>query len=247
VSIFQDSLFNSVKKGEDFVYIEVATNEPIRHSNTYVLEKCYGWKGICVEPNPAYHKSIKNNRNCVLEPYCVSDGTHDKIFEHREGASRIVDTKRSLGTQFTVSCLPLEEILEKNRISHVHYFSLDVEGHEYQVLKTIDWSKRSFDLITVESPSVEVIRILSQHEIYQVLCIGPDGLFANGHYVDKVRNWFTDIGEDILQGCVTSNTASCMQGNAANMTICSDTIRRVLKKRGGKKNKLLDATIFNHT
>ena len=36
-------------------------------------------------------------------------------------------------------------------ITHVDFLSLDVEGHELEVLKTIDFSKVTIDVITVEN------------------------------------------------------------------------------------------------
>ena len=52
-------------------------------------------------------------------------------------------------------------------VSHVNFFSLDVEGGEYDVLSGIDWSKFSFDVMVVEAdggPKDEkVLTLLKTH------------------------------------------------------------------------------------
>ena len=39
-----------------------------------------------------------------------------------------------------VKSAPLKEILEPLRLDHIDFFSLDVEGGEFEVLKTMNWS-----------------------------------------------------------------------------------------------------------
>jgi len=47
-------------------------------------------------------------------------------------------------------CFPLETILAAVNRSRVDYLSLDVEGVELQVLKTIDWSRLDISVLSVE-------------------------------------------------------------------------------------------------
>ena len=49
-----------------------------------------------------------------------------------------------------VPCIPLSNILHTYNMTHIDYFSLDVEGAEYDVLKTIN-----FDVFDVTALSVE--------------------------------------------------------------------------------------------
>ena len=54
--------------------------------------------------------------------------------------------------QTTVPCFPFETLMLALNRSHVDFFSLDVEGVELEVLKTIP-----FDRITVDTLSVEYV------------------------------------------------------------------------------------------
>ena len=46
-----------------------------------------------------------------------------------------------------VQCLPLYSILLAANVTTVDYFSLDVEGHELEVLRTIPWDKVDIKVI----------------------------------------------------------------------------------------------------
>lgn len=48
------------------------------------------------------------------------------------------------------SCLPLQSILKHFGITHIDFFSLDVEGAELEVLKTLDLSAVHINVIVVE-------------------------------------------------------------------------------------------------
>lgn len=60
------------------IYADVAANHFKRISNTYFLDRCAGWQGLCVEPNTIYHKGLRQHRSCHLAPTCVSD-SHDMV------------------------------------------------------------------------------------------------------------------------------------------------------------------------
>jgi len=49
-----------------------------------------------------------------------------------------------------VPCFPLDTILTALNRSRVDYLSLDIEGLELAVLKTIDWSRVDIRVLSVE-------------------------------------------------------------------------------------------------
>ncbi len=48
---------------------------------------------------------------------------------------------------YRVQCFPLYSILLAMGITEIDYFSLDVEGSEYKILKTIPWHKVNIKVI----------------------------------------------------------------------------------------------------
>lgn len=132
---------------------------PITISNTYFLDRCLGWHGICVEANPSYFEMIHRERSCALVPTCVSEkdgevvqfassrafggiiATHSRTSRVMNDSRTIVEKKR---------CVSVRSQLERFDVSDIDYFNLDVEGGELNVLKSIDWEVTKFRLITVE-------------------------------------------------------------------------------------------------
>ena len=53
-------------------------------------------------------------------------------------------------TAFQAECLPLYSILAALNTHHVDSFSLDVDGAELQVLKTVHFDDITIDVISVE-------------------------------------------------------------------------------------------------
>ena len=50
----------------------------------------------------------------------------------------------------TVQCFPLMDVLAALGVYHVDYLSLDVEGPELEILRTVDWNRLRVDILTVE-------------------------------------------------------------------------------------------------
>ena len=79
-------------------------------------------------------------------------------------------------TPVQVQCFPLYSILAALNTHHVDFFSLDIEGAEIDVLKTIPFGDVTFDSISVEKRVLgdenaserkerDVINILAPHGI----------------------------------------------------------------------------------
>lgn len=149
------------------VYLDVATNNPIGISNTYFLERCLGWSGLCVEANPSYLAAIHRHRECALVPTCVSDKDGRTVtFQLDRGLSGITSTnknkaewerkKKAPPPTMRQKCSTVGKEFIRYNITAVDYFSLDVEGHELHVLKGIDWDTVVVNVLTVEAPEPAV-------------------------------------------------------------------------------------------
>lgn len=57
--MFVYTLTNQKKNG---YFLEIGSNHPINHNNTYILEKKYDWKGIMVEIDGNFLNSYKQHR-----------------------------------------------------------------------------------------------------------------------------------------------------------------------------------------
>lgn len=143
------------------VYLDIATNDPVSISNTYFMDRCLRWKGVCVEANPDYHEKIYRMRSCELLPTCVgrNDGEHVE-FGLRGGDGGVLGdsykhTEKLIRAKIEVStlkrrCTTMGKILYRLNVDTVDYMSLDVEGHELKVLQGFDWSRTKVHVMTIE-------------------------------------------------------------------------------------------------
>ena len=153
------------KKHEPY-YVEVGALDGMRFSNTYTFEQL-GWKGVCIEAHPEYYEYTKKNRplSHVVHAAC-SDNDADSITfhaNHRGTLSAVEPLDESMlkdrfGNYFGgyepvhVPAKTLTSILdEANAPRQISVLSVDVEGHEMQVLRGTDFNKYQFRLIFIEA------------------------------------------------------------------------------------------------
>lgn len=154
-------------------FIEAGANDGVRGSNTYYLEKYCGWTGLLIEPTPHRFVECRQARRRSHSVHCglVSD-TYPKEYVElvymdlmsmvRHGGAldlatqmeKSVRTKRYgddlTGTTFFAPARTLASVLEEHGFPEVDFFSLDVEGHELDVLKGNDFERCSPRYILVE-------------------------------------------------------------------------------------------------
>jgi FkbM family methyltransferase len=172
------------KNKENGYFIEIGANDGINLSNSYLLEKNYNWKGICVEPIPDIFNKLKNNRPnsiCVNKAiYSYSDIILKFNIASCDLLSGIVEHinchKSSLnnGKIIDVQTISMNDLLDNNNAPNfIDYLSIDTEGSEFEILKTIDYDKYTFGIIHVEHNYVEPQRtnmkefLLSKNYVYK--------------------------------------------------------------------------------
>lgn len=159
--------FSKLQSG---TFLEIGADDGIDKSNTYLYE-LKGWKGMCVEPSKKRFKLLKENRKCICENYAIAENEETKKFMDisgwGKGLSGLVDEYDELhkkrienelkhpmnkGHEITeVNTIPLRTLLKKHGFTHINFCTIDVEGGELAVLKSIDFSSCTFDVILVEN------------------------------------------------------------------------------------------------
>lgn len=106
------------------------------------------WSGILIEADPTSLAKIRTkNRRAWLVPACLSTKRETMTvtfaaFGHVGHIANDAEAKNPTNEKFVnVTCLPLYSILMALNNPPVDYFSLDVEGYELSVLKTIPFDK----------------------------------------------------------------------------------------------------------
>jgi FkbM family methyltransferase len=162
-------------------FLELGAADGFSDSNTYVLEKRYGWSGICIEPHPDLFDALVNRykRSCTCVPFAVDSERGSVEFVLAGQASGLltdesdnsptrrpglIHAARAQGRIKVVEALPLEELLDKYSAPEViDYFSLDVEGLETRILRKFPFDRYTFLAITIERPTPELNALLFGH------------------------------------------------------------------------------------
>ena len=151
-------------------YFDIGCNEPVALSNTYRLYK-RGSTGVCIEPNPRLYKKFSKKRRKDItinagiafdsrkeaEYYLFADNAHGFSTFSKEDADFWVNIGNDKVGRFKIEKvlkLPLfsiNEILATKFSECPNFISLDVEGLDLQILKSIDFEKYQPDVFCVET------------------------------------------------------------------------------------------------
>ncbi len=157
------------KEKKNGFFVEIGAVDGIDISNTFLLETKYDWKGICIEAMPhMFDKLAKNrpNSKCISKAV-FSEGGLKVPFSICHSLDLISGMNDYLGpnwrptvesnrTVIDVETMTLNEILDENEAPlFIDYLSLDTEGTELEILKSVDLNKYTFGIIDVEHNYLE--------------------------------------------------------------------------------------------
>jgi hypothetical protein len=142
-------------------FVEIGAGDGVFLSNTYVLEKEFGWSGICVEPG-VRHEALRRNRRCAVDAACVAGQSGCRVeflaatLDVLSGIRGLIDCHRPEGTVVEKETVSLADLLRRHRAPrHIDYLSLDVEGAEWAILEPFPIGEYTFGALTVEHNYVE--------------------------------------------------------------------------------------------
>jgi FkbM family methyltransferase len=161
--LFQD-LFVLHHLGEqrNGYFVEFGATNGVALSNTYLLEREYGWNGILAEPARCWHEALRNNRKCTIDIRCVWSKTGERLSFNETSAPEfstissysLVDyhaKQRVNGAAYMVETVSLPDLLASHGAPKtIDYLSVDTEGSEFDILSNFDFNDRNVRVITVE-------------------------------------------------------------------------------------------------
>ncbi len=187
----------------DGTFLELGAHDGVDKSNTKFLEETLGFsRGMLIEPHPlTYEKLVKNRPNCINLNYAIhpTSSSVDLMACGRPEVTTVNDG--SAGQEFldkwhggggkadrviSVKGERLDNLLKKHKFDFLDFWSLDVEGFELSVLKTMDWSI-PVGLLCIESyhPCMkECHELLISHGLEYRPLVFPDGAVTDhpNHY-----------------------------------------------------------------
>lgn len=147
-------------------YLDIGAHHPVWLSNTYHFYE-NGSSGVCIEPDPECYTEIKRKRkrDICLNVGIGTDGRKSADFFimtsrtlntfSREEAERCQDTK-NFGDQriekiVQVPVQSIGEIMIQHLPKGVNLVSLDVEGMDFEILRTFDFGRFRPEVFCVET------------------------------------------------------------------------------------------------
>lgn len=186
--VYVSQLFLSGGKRSDVMYLDVGANHYRRSNNTYLFYKS-GARGILVEADPLLCKQLKHRRkydriiNCLVgaedgkevEFYVLSLPTRSSM--DKEVVRNSISRGLKLRETIKLPCISINNLLEQNQFTP-DYLSIDIEGMDYTVLRSIDFDRYKIKVIVaektdekIENETMDEYMERSGYSIYKKTCV----------------------------------------------------------------------------
>ena len=190
-------------------FVDLAANDAVIFSNSYTLEQQYGWRGICVEPNPEYHVRLMQLRSCEVIAAAVSSNEGQAFFQfghERSLGSRFAYTHGVFGrltknssSATPVWTMPFSRLLREHQTPRtIDFMSLDCEGNEARVMETFPWETHTISILSTEHPKKALTDQLLAHGYKSICNVGnTDTIFV--HW-DTMKEAVLRVAPDLVKG-----------------------------------------------
>ena len=194
--MIKKNFFDGKKNG---FFIEIGAYDGISGSNCYHFERFLNWDGIAIEPSIIQFEKLKKNRKCKLINNAISDEVKEVEFiEVTEGLTQmsgindssfkrniniISKNQPSKTKSINLKTITFDEIVPKNK--DIDYLSIDIEGGEMNLLKSIDFKNNNIKVISVENnvPKEQNFKKFFEEINFKYFDrIGQDEIFYNNEY-----------------------------------------------------------------
>lgn len=201
----EENVFKKYKYG---VFVDVGAHDGLQLNNTVFFEKKYSWRGYNIEPiKDVYDSLVKNRPECTNINCAVSDKDGNEEFILNKGYTEMIsglkktfdprheqrlnnELKRFGGSSevINVQTKRFDTLCAEYNIKYINYLSIDVEGSEFSVIKSIDFDKVFIDVIgfenNYEDVSIPIVEYLLNKD-FSILIKSSDVFMINNKSMFK--------------------------------------------------------------
>lgn len=211
--------FEGVEEGH---YVDVGANDPNIDSVTKMFYKS-GWSGVNIEPQRKHYDALveERPRDTTLNVGISEKAGKLKLRQYKgDGLSTFSDDmmeensmnqseNTSLYEDIVVEVRTLKSVLKDCRLPSIQFMKVDVEGYEYEVLASNDWSVYRPEVICIEANHVK----RDWHEIlkknhYELAFFDGLNEYFRDKKLKKVRAPFSYVDSVVLGSPIIPSEAA---------------------------------------
>jgi len=173
-------------------FVDVGASNGVVSNNTWALERSYRWRGVCIEANRTFLRTLGRHRRVPCVDAVVWDVDGAEVAFRPTGAcggvvAEETDNKPGAGVSIGRRTRSLASILrEVGAPCTIDYLSIDVEGAESRVLGSFPFDEFIVRLMTVERPPAKLDSFLAERGFRVVRRIhSPEGKPVDSFYVHR--------------------------------------------------------------
>lgn len=206
--VLLERAFADVEQG---FYVDVGANDPDHWSLTRHFYE-HGWHGINIEPGVVFARlQAARPRDINLNVAVSTEAGRMELHEYpaAHGLSTLEPLNDQLPPELRAGAVtrivpvrPLRDLFAELRPPTIDFLSVDVEGHEQQVLLSNDWRRWRPRVVVVEA--TQPLRTTPVHDRWEAILLTADYLFA---FFDGLNRYYVRL-EDRQLCAVLSTPAN---------------------------------------
>jgi FkbM family methyltransferase len=186
-------------------YLDLGVNSPDQHNNTYLFYKA-GASGVCIDANAALIKAVKDMRprDIVLNVGVgIDDNTEADFYVFNDHALNTFDREEAefrerhgtfkIEKKIKVKLASINKIISDNYDTYPDILSMDIEGLDLEVLKTLDFNKYPVPVICVETCTYSENHIKPKNQNILDFMASNDYFVYGDTYINTIfvnKKWF---------------------------------------------------------
>ena len=160
-----ESIMGSEKIGS---FIDIGANDGVLFSNTYKFAKS-GSHGLCIEPSRTCFRKLRLNHLLHPKVKCLHSAISEKdgvLYLQEHGYEKVLSkvSKTKVAGVYPVKSFSLLSTIERYpQFSKVDLISIDVEGHEHEVLKGCGQAPIEAKIIIIEIDKLDTTSLIKMN------------------------------------------------------------------------------------
>ena len=150
-----------------------------------MFENNLDWRGLLIEPNPLNSRKLGNSgrKNSLFAPMCmgrrsetvsitVEGGAVATVIEQTSESFLLKHHSKTKAHQVSIKCTRMQDILDMAGLVDIDLLSVDVEGGEEIVLRTLDFNRTNIYVVvlnltgTIKIRTIVCVRCLARTDLF---------------------------------------------------------------------------------